>query len=120
MKGWNMHGWMIAMALFAWASSAVAAEFHLPFNDRWFVMQGGDTPNVNHHMLVRVQAYGVDFARVAGASGRELARGSASSAEDFYSWHEQVFSPVNGVIFTTDDSLPDNPLGQHDVARPLG
>jgi hypothetical protein len=29
---------------------------HLPFNGRWFVMQGGDTPNVNAHMMSPAQA----------------------------------------------------------------
>ena len=36
-------------------------------------MQGGDTPNVNQHMTVAAQAFGVDFAKVGGNLQRQLA-----------------------------------------------
>jgi len=44
--------------------SVQANEYHLPFMGRWFVMQGGDTPNVNHHMDVVAQWYGLDHTHV--------------------------------------------------------
>lgn len=102
------------------ARIAAAAEFHLPFNGRWFVAQGGDTPNVNHHMLARAQAYGLDLAKVGGPLDRALARGDASAIEDFYSWHQPVLSPVDGMVTTAVDSYPDNPLGTHDEKHPFG
>src|SRR4051812_28931128 len=64
------------------------AELSLPFKGRWFVMQGGDTLNVNHHMSVRAQWYAVDFMKVGGLSQRELAKTDGSTIEDFYSWSE--------------------------------
>ncbi len=102
------------------AITASAAEFHLPFNGRWFVAQGGDTPNVNHHMLARAQAYGVDLARVGGPAERALARGDGSRLEDFYSWQQPVLAPVDGVATIIVDSYPDNPLGTRDEKHPFG
>ncbi len=97
-----------------------AAEYRLPFDGRWFVMHGGDTLNVNHHMSLRPQWFGVDFAKVGGESGRELARGGAAAIEDFYSWDQPVLSPCAGEVIAVVDGLPDNPLGVKDAENPAG
>lgn len=97
-----------------------AQEFRLPFNGRWFVGQGGDTPNVNQHMSVRAQWYGVDFLKVGGASQRSLVKTDGASIEDYYSWGEAVFAPVAGTVEAAVDGLPDNPLGKKDSKNPAG
>jgi hypothetical protein len=102
------------------ATRAAAQEYHLPFNGRWFVMQGGDTPNVNAHMIVAAQWYAVDFAKVGGPSQRELTRRPPSGVEDFYSWGEPVLAPADGEVVAVVDGLPDNPLGTKDVEHPAG
>src|ERR1051325_8105153 len=61
-------------------------EFHLPFAGRWFVLQGGDSSNVNHHMKVRAQWYGIDFMKAGGPGERALSKPAASTVEDFFSW----------------------------------
>ncbi len=107
--------------LFLAAFSAQAQNYRLPFNGRWFVMQGGDTPNVNQHMNVRAQWFGLDFAKVGGPSQRELTRtASPSRAEDFYSWGEPVLAPADGDVAAVIDALPDNPLGVKDAGHPAG
>jgi hypothetical protein len=101
--------------------SAQAQQYHLPFNGRWFVMQGGDTLNVDQHMSVRAQWFGLDFAKVGGLSQRELSRtASPSRAEDFYSWGEPVLAPADGDVASVIDALPDNPLGVKDTGHPTG
>ena len=55
----------------------------LPFDGRWFVVQGGDTVNVNHHMAFEPQWYGVDFAKLGGYMDRELSRSTPSRCADF-------------------------------------
>ncbi len=97
-----------------------AIALQLPFAGKWFVAQGGDTLNVNHHMLVPSQWFGVDFARVAGPSGRELAREPATSVEDTYSWNQQVLSPTSGVVVHAESHHPDNALGTVDTSSPAG
>ncbi|MBL0892471.1 MAG: M23 family metallopeptidase [Gemmatimonadaceae bacterium] len=92
----------------------------LPSRQPLFVLQGGDTPNVNHHMTVASQAFGVDFGVVGGASGRELASPGARRIEEFFCWDTPVVSPVSGQVVQMADSFPDNPLGTHDRANPLG
>lgn len=116
------HRFLPLLILVAFPLSAAQAEdYHLPFNGRWFVMQGGDTLNVNQHMSVRAQWFGLDFARVGGPSQRELARtASPARAEDFYSWGEPVLAPADGDVVAVVDALPDNPLGVKDSGHPAG
>lgn len=103
------------------ALCASAQELVLPFEGRWFVAQGGDTLNVNHHMAVRAQWYGVDFVKVGGGSGRALASvDNPSRLEHFYSWDQPVLAPVEGVVVAVVTDLPDNPLGKKDVRHPAG
>lgn len=93
---------------------------HLPFNGRWFVMQGGDTLNVNHHMAVPAQWYGIDFMKVGGPSGRALSMSEGAFIEDYYSWSEPVLSPVDGEVKAAVDGFPDNPIGVRDEQNLAG
>ncbi len=83
-------------------------------------MQGGDTPNVNHHMDVPAQWYGLDFMKVSGPYQRALSKSAGSTLADFYSWREPVLSPVEGEVKAAVDGLPDNPLGVRDEQNPAG
>jgi peptidase M23-like protein len=105
------------------ASPLLAQGLALPFEGRWFVMQGGDTPNVNNHMQVESQWFAIDFAKVGGLTGRALtsgAPGTSQRLEDFYGWSAEVRAPAAGETVAVENSLPDNPLGAHDTAHPLG
>jgi hypothetical protein len=111
----------IATALFLLVGfPASAQDFQLPFNGRWFVMQGGDTPNVNQHMTVGAQAFGVDFAKVGGPSQRQLTLGTPSKVEDFFSWGEPVLAPAAGTVVSVVNDRLDNPLGTKDAEHPAG
>lgn len=111
---------ILAASLVLATSAASGQEFKLPFKGRWFVMQGGDTPNVNAHMAVRAQWFGMDFMKVGGAGERELSRKENPSLADFYSWDEPVLSPASGTVTAVSDGLPDNPLGSKDPKNPAG
>lgn len=97
-----------------------AITLRLPFTGTWFVAHGGDTLNVNHHMAVRAQWFGIDFARVGGPSGRELAREPAATVEDCHSWDQEVLSPLAGVVVGAESHHTDNPLGTVDTVHPVG
>lgn len=103
------------------AGSAQAQDYGLPFDGRWFVAQGGDTPNVNHHMSEQAQWYGIDFAKVGGPELRALASSEhPDDVTDFYSWGADLLSPADGTIVRVVRDLPDNPLGAKDVKHPAG
>ena len=101
-------------------SSRAADTYRLPFQGRWFVMQGGDTPNVNQHMRVRAQWYGLDFSKVGGPTERALNTGDGKKAGDYFSWGLTVLAPVDGTVVAIENSLPDNALGAHDTEHVLG
>jgi hypothetical protein len=111
---------LLVFSLFGATACSYAQDYHLPFSDRWFVMQGGDTLNVNEHMRVAAQWFGADFVKVGGPSGRALVKTAGSSVEDFYSWGEPVLSPVEGEVIAAADGLPDNALGGKDEGNPAG
>ena len=111
----------IAALLLATAACAASAqEYRLPFDGRWFVLQAGDTLNVNHHMALRAQWYGIDFARVGGPEGRELVRTNGATVDDFHCWGAEVLAPVAGTVIAVADDQPDNPPGRKDPTHPLG
>jgi hypothetical protein len=96
-------------------------SLHLPFSGRWFVMQGGDTLNVNQHMTDRSQAYAIDFVKVAGRNDRELARTpQPTKLEDYFSWNERVLAPADSTVVSAVNELPDNPIGVKDAAHRFG
>jgi murein DD-endopeptidase MepM/ murein hydrolase activator NlpD len=97
-----------------------AQSARLPSASQLFVLQGGDTPNVNSHMAVQSQWFGVDFGVVGGRLGRELARAPGSRPEDFYCWDTPVLAPVSGKVVAAADSFPDNPIGTKDAVHPAG
>ena len=97
-----------------------ATSLTLPFSGRWFVMQGGDTPNVNQHMSVRAQWYAIDFMKVGGPGGRSLVKTDGATCEDYYSWGEPVLSPCDGEVVGMANDLPDNPLGKKDAKNIAG
>lgn len=102
------------------ACGALAQDLRLPFDGRWFVLQGGDTINVNHHMAVQAQWYGVDFGKVGGPGGRALSTPHPSRPEDFYAWNAQVLSPIDGDVVSVVNDRPDNALGTKDAEHPRG
>lgn len=101
-------------------SVAAAQSVRLPSTQRLFVAQGGDTPNVNSHMTVPAQAFGIDFAVAGGHTMRELSRGSATRVDDFFCWDTPVLAPAAGVVVSAVDTFPDNAVGVHDLVHPLG
>jgi len=110
----------VALVFLGVAGFAPAQDYRLPFSGRWFVMQGGDTLNVNEHMRVTAQWYGVDFAKVGGPSLRAVVKTTGLSVTDFYSWGEPVLSPVDGEVIAIVDGLTDNELGTKDENNPAG
>jgi len=102
------------------ATSVRAAEYRLPFGGRWFVMSGGDTINVNHHMAERSQWFGVDFMKTGGPHNRSVAKNGGKRLEDFYSWGQPVLAPTSGVVRKAHDGEKDHPIGERDRRNAFG
>lgn len=110
----------LALLALLFGNTLWAQPVRLPSASPLFVMQGGDTRNVNHHMVAHSQEFGVDFTVVGGSVGRELSRAPGTHVEDFYCWNSVVLSPVAGRVVESADSLPDNAIGTKDGDHPLG
>jgi Peptidase family M23 len=102
------------------ATITQAVEYRLPFDGQWFVMAGGDTINVNHHMAERSQWFAVDFMKTGGTSNRAVASGNGKSLTDYYSWGQPVLSPVEGTVRKIHDTDADNPIGTTDKNNAFG
>ena len=100
--------------------TSYAAEYRLPFAGTWFVMAGGDTLNVNHHMSEPSQWYGIDFMMVGGPENRSITKSDGKSLEDYYSWDQRILSPVSGVVRKVHDGEEDNPIGARDEKNAFG
>lgn len=83
-------------------------------------MAGGDTINVNHHMRVRSQWYGVDLMKTGGPYNRSIVKNGGKKVEDYYSWGQPVLSPVNGVVRKVHDGDADNAVGETDKKNAFG
>ena len=114
--------WWAAILIFMAAAPTQATDqaLRLPFEGRWFVAQGGDTLNVNQHMAVPAQAFGIDFVKVRGVSDRELSKPNPQRVEDFYAWGQAVLAPHDGEVVAVVNVLPDNALGVKDADHPAG
>lgn len=99
---------------------APAQTLRLPFDGSGFVCQGGDTLNVNHHMAVRAQWFGVDFCRLGGPQGNLIAPAGAARNEDFFCWGTPVLAPADGRVHAVVADQPDQPLGRKDAGHPGG
>jgi len=92
--------------------------FFPPFlSGTWFVGQGGDTPNVNDHMALPEQAFGVDLVLTVD---RSLASGDGTKVSDFYSYGQVVVSPCDGTVIEVENARPDNQIGKTDEDHEFG
>ncbi len=110
----------VALLLALIATAAGAQQDRLPFDGRWFALQAGDTLNVNQHMGLRAQWFGIDFGKMGGPDDRDLVRTDGGTVEDFYCWGSDVLAPVDGTVLSLVDDLPDNPRGQKDAVHAAG
>ncbi len=90
-------------------------ECRLPFNGQWVVVQGGNTLDVNFHMGISAEWYGVDFRLPGGKRKIDL-----EGEKGFFCFGELVLSPVEGEVVQVVDEFPDNPDGRKDEAHPNG
>ena len=82
-----------------------------PFQESWYVVQGGNSPLINHHYFVGSQKYALDL--IVSEDGT-LPLEQVRDLAEYQSFDRDLFSPVNGTVVEIRDDLPDLPIGEFD------
>lgn len=88
-----------------------------PVSGEWFAFQAGRNPAINHHRLVRSQAFAVDLVQLDGGLTYRGPRGRMTS---YAAYDEPVTAPVTGRVVSAVGDLPDNEIGDSDIQNPGG
>lgn len=82
-----------------------------PFKGEWSVFQGGNSPLLNHHYLGGSQKHALDL--LVPEDG-QLPLKQITDLQEYKTFGEPLYSPVDGVIVATENSLPDQQIGATD------
>ena len=82
----------------------------LPFKDTWFVFWGGDTKELNYHVVSEAQKNAFDFL-IKDESGKSY-KTDGKTNEDYYCFGKEIFSPCEGEIVLVVDGVKDNVPGE--------
>ncbi len=81
----------------------------LPFNNEWTVVWGGDTEELNYHVVSKAQQGAFDMV-ITDKEGNTH-RTNGSSNEDYYCFNEEVIAPCDAVVVLAVDGIKDNNPG---------
>ena len=84
----------------------LTTRFDPPFEGQWFVVWGGDTPELNYHHESRAQRFAFDFL-VQDEDGQSH-RGDGLKNEDYYAFGLPVLAPADGVVTDVITGVRDN------------
>ena len=85
---------------------APAAEVRIapPFEGEWVVLQGGNSPLQNHHLVAYNQHFALDLVRLE--DGRIFADGDGNAG--VHSWEQPLQSPADGTVVVARDGMEDS------------
>ncbi len=87
------------------------APMGLPFRGQWLVFWGGDTPEVNSHVVYgKSQRRAADLVVVV-ASGRTH-RGEGAKNEDYFAYGRDILAVADGTVITVISGVPENVPGE--------
>lgn len=81
----------------------------LPFRGVWTVVWGGDTKEVNYHVVNKAQKNAFDFV-VTNEQGRSF-RTDGRTNEDYYAFGKEILAPCDGEVVLVVDGVKDNVPG---------
>ncbi len=90
----------------------------LPFKERWLVLWGGDTRELNQHHDVPNQRFAFDFLGVDQAGNTH--KGEGLKSEDYHAFGREVLAPADGVVTEAIDGVRDNVPGSMNPYSALG
>ncbi|MFX1706870.1 peptidoglycan DD-metalloendopeptidase family protein [Chitinophaga sp. CC14] len=82
----------------------------LPFKGEWTVFWGGDTKELNYHVVVKFQKNAFDIV-INNPEGRSF-RTSGKTNEDYYAFGQPIIAPCDGEVVWAVDGVKDNVPGE--------
>ena len=82
----------------------------LPFKDEWTVIWGGDTKELNYHVVSPAQKNAFDIV-ITDAKGNSY-KTDGKTNEDYYAFGKELIAPCDGEVVLVVDGVKDNIPGQ--------
>lgn len=82
----------------------------LPFKDEWTVFWGGDTKELNFHVVAKFQKNAFDIIKT-GKDGKSY-RTDGKTNEDYYAYGQQLIAPCDAEVIVAIDGIKDNVPGK--------
>ena len=94
--------WQVFKVFTNW-SHVEAVSIASPFNDEWFVVQGGSSVLINHHYHVEAQRYSIDLVETSDLP-------SGLSSNSYASFGSEIYSPTRGQVISVVSDREDDGL----------
>lgn len=82
----------------------------LPFKGAWTVYWGGDTQELNYHIINKAQKNAFDFI-ITDKSGKSF-KTDGSTNSDYYAFGKEIFAPCDGTVVSVLNGVRDNKPGE--------
>jgi len=90
----------------------------LPFNGEWYVVWGGDTKELNYHVVVPSQKNAFDILIVDELGNTH--RNNGENNDDYYCFGKELIAPCDAEVILAVDGIKDNKPGEMNSTFPLG
>ncbi|TVZ15649.1 M23 family metallopeptidase [Maribacter sp. MAR_2009_72] len=85
-------------------------NFILPFNDEWTIFWGGDTKELNYHVINEAQKNAFDIV-ITDHTGKSY-KTDGKTNEDYYAFGKELIAPCNAEVVLVVDGIKDNIPGE--------
>jgi Peptidase family M23/Protein of unknown function (DUF3887) len=85
-------------------------KLKLPFNGEWTVYWGGDTKELNYHVINEAQKNAFDFV-IRDEKGSSFKTDGLTN-EDYYAFGKEIIAPTDGEVVLVVDGIKDNVPGE--------
>ncbi len=93
-------------------------EMRLPFKGKWYTVWGGDTKELNYHVVSDAQKNAFDFV-MTDEKGKSF-KNDGSKNEDYYCFGKELYAPCDAVVVMAVDGVRDNVPGEMNTSFPMG
>ena len=84
-------------------------KMHLPFKGVWSVFWGGDTKELNYHVVSAAQKHAFDIL-IFDSTGKSY-KGTGQNNSDYYAFGKELLAPCDGEVVLVVDGVKDNKPG---------
>lgn len=84
----------------------------LPFDGNWWVSWGGENKTINHHYGASPQDLAIDIRKIVDGSDTLTMQGDPLKNESYGCWSQPIYAPIDGVVLSAVDGVPDNVPGE--------